>query len=143
MCLLIYGASAAFCVSAWVMRDTPAGAVAFLFGAVLITVLAAAFHYLAVNDESDRLMIRFGPVPLFRRAVLYDDIVSVEPGRTTLLDGWGIHYSLRGGWVWNLWGFDCVVIHMRSGKMYLGSDEAEELCTFLQQRIEHRPDSQT
>jgi hypothetical protein len=37
------------------------------------------------------------------------DIGSVEIGRTLHLDGWGIHMSVRGGWVWNLWGRDCVV----------------------------------
>ncbi len=40
-----------------------------------------------------------GPIPLFRRSVKYEDIISVEIGRTTILDGYGIHKSLRGGWV--------------------------------------------
>jgi hypothetical protein len=50
------------------------------------------------------LVIRFGPIPLFRRTVRYADIQKVEVGRTLILDGWGIHFSIRGGWVWNLWG---------------------------------------
>lgn len=45
----------------------------------------------------------------------YSNIPKVETGRTLLLDGWGIHMSVRGGWVWNLWGKDCVVVHMKKG----------------------------
>jgi hypothetical protein len=37
-----------------------------------------------------------GPLPLFRRTVLYADIAGVEVGRTLIPDGWGIHYSVRG-----------------------------------------------
>jgi hypothetical protein len=32
----------------------------------------------------------------------------VEIGRTLTLDGWGMHDSIRGGWVWNHLGRDCV-----------------------------------
>ncbi|REJ81059.1 MAG: hypothetical protein DWQ34_14955 [Planctomycetota bacterium] len=137
-CLLIYAASAAFLVSAWAMRGLPAGAIGFLIGSILLAVLAAAFHHLTVSDESDRLAVRFGPVPLFHRSVPYDLIVSAEQGRTTLLDGWGIHYSLQGGWVWNLWGFDCVVLQLQKGKLLIGTDDAENLCRFVQERIADR-----
>ncbi len=74
---------------------------------------AALSHHLTVEDEGDRLSVNFGPIPLFRRSVKYENIVKVETGRTTILDGWGIHMSLRGGWVWNLWGRNCVVLRLR------------------------------
>lgn len=67
-----------------------------------IALLAPAFHHLTVEDRGDRLAVRFGLLPLFPRTVRYDDIEKVEVGRTLLLDGWRIHYSVRGGWVWNL-----------------------------------------
>lgn len=71
-------------------------------------------------------------MPLFRRNVRYADIESVEVGRTLFLDGWGIHYSIRGGWVWNLWGRACVVVHFRNGKtLRIGTDDAENLAAFL------------
>lgn len=136
ICLLVYATAVAFVVSAWSMREMPYAAIGFLCGAVLMTVLAAAFHHLTVSDESDRLVIRFGPVPIFARTVPYDTIVSAEVTRTMLIDGWGIHYSARGGWVWNLWGFDCVLLHLEKGKLYIGTNDAEALCRFVQQRIE-------
>lgn len=71
------------------------------------------------------LAIRFGLVPFFRRTIRYADIESVEVGRTTILDGWGIHSSVRGGWVWNLWARDCVVVHFNNGgTLRIGTDDA-------------------
>jgi hypothetical protein len=104
--------------------------------ALLIVVVASAFHYLNVVDDGDRLAIRFGPLPLFRRTVQYADIVKVEVGRTLILDGWGIHYSVRGGWVWNLWGRDCVIAHLKNGGVLrIGTDDAPDLAIFLEGKI--------
>jgi len=77
-------------------------------------------------------------IPLFRRTIRYDDIISAEIGRTTILDGWSIHMSLRGGWVWNLWGRDCVVLQLRKGILGVGTDDAENLADFLNQKIGNR-----
>src|SRR5262245_51552745 len=76
----------------------------------LFLALAMCFNHLTVEDEGDRLSVRFGPLPLAQRRIRYDDIREVELGRTMLLDGFGIHMSVRGGWVWNIWGRECVVI---------------------------------
>jgi hypothetical protein len=72
---------------------------------------------------------------LFRRSVKYENIVSVEIGRTTLLDGRGIHISLRGGWVWNLWGRNCVVLRLRKGILRVGTDDTVNLVEFLNARL--------
>ncbi|SIO67743.1 hypothetical protein SAMN05444166_8436 [Singulisphaera sp. GP187] len=101
---------------------------------VLLLLVGACFQHLTVTDEEDRLDIRFGPLPLFRKQILYEDMRAVEVGRTTLLDGWGIHLSLRGGWVWNIAGWDCVIIHHR-GKTWVGTDDAENLARFLKAKI--------
>ncbi len=98
-------------------------------------MLAPAFHHLTVEDQGEVLAIRFGPLLLFRRTVRYADIVKIEVGRTLLLDGWGIHLSIRGGWVWNLRGRDCVVVHFRSVTLRIGTDDAENLARFLEAKI--------
>lgn len=62
----------------------------------------------------------------------YSDIVSVEVGRTLLLDGLGIHMSIRGGWVL---AADCVVVHFRNGgTLRIGTDDAENLAGFLERK---------
>lgn len=89
-----------------------------------------AFYHLTLSDGGDHLAVRFGPLPLFRKHIPYERIVSAEVGRTLLLDGWGIHLSVRGGWVWNIWGRACVVIRHGSTTR-VGTDDAENLVRFL------------
>lgn len=131
LCLSLYGSALLCFVLAGMIGDKPG---IFITGGVgvLIALLAPCFHNLTVADQGDVLSIRFGPMPLFARTVNYADIEQVEVGRTTILDGWGIHYSLRGGWVWNLWGRDCVVVHFnKGGVLRIGTDDAEALARFL------------
>ena len=102
---------------------------------LLVALLGPAFHHLTVEDQGERLAIRFGPIPLFHKTVQYADIVKVEIGRTLILDGWGIHWSFRGGWVWNLWGRACVVVRLKKGLLRIGTDDAENLARFLEGKI--------
>jgi hypothetical protein len=133
--LLLYGGAVACIVLAWILpppADSP-GLIILLASALLLALASSACHDLTVADEGDCLAIRFGPLPLFRRRVRYDDIEQVEKGRSVFLDGWGIHYSVRGGWVWNIWGRDCVVVHLTGGRVLrIGTDDAENLISFLQ-----------
>ena len=135
LCLPIYVLAVLFLALGWFVQDAPP--IPWLFPpiGVLMFVLAASFHHLTVVDLGDVLAVRFGPVPLFRRTVRYTDIVKVEIGRTLLLDGWGIHMSIRGGWIWNLWGRDCVVVHFKKGTLRIGTDDAEQLAGFLNGKI--------
>jgi hypothetical protein len=126
LCLILYG-SALLC--------SPPGLYIAAAVGLLIALLAPAFHHLTVEDQGDRLVVRFGPVSLFGRTVPYADIEKVEVGRTLILDGWGIHYSIRGGWVWNLWGRDCVVVHLWKGVLRIGTDDAESLAKFLEGKV--------
>lgn len=134
--LILGFSSLIFFIVAWLVLE---GSVLpfVLFGiGVLMIVLATAFHHLTIEDQDDRLAIRFGPLPLFRRTVKYADMGKAEVGRTLILDGWGIHYSIRGGWVWNLWGRECVVLHFKNGHVLrIGADDAENLARFLEGKI--------
>jgi hypothetical protein len=136
LCLLIYALATVFLALGWFVQDAPP--IPWLFPPIglLMLVIAASFHHLTVEDQGDVLSVRFGPIPLFRKTVQYSDIVSAEVGRTLLLDGLGIHMSIRGGWVWNIWGRDCVVVHFRNGgTLRIGTDDAEILAGFLQSRV--------
>jgi hypothetical protein len=137
LCLLLYVLAAVFLSIGWGARQSPVVSLVLPAVGLLLLALAAGFHHLTVADEGEALSVRFGPLPLFRTAIRYDDVRRVEIGRTTLLDGLGIHLSLRGGWVWNLWGRDCVVLHLRNGGTFrIGSDDTENLAGFIQTRIE-------
>ncbi len=99
-------------------------------------LLALSFRQLTCRDEGDHLRIRFGPIPLFRRKLLYSRLEKVDQGRSRLLDGWGIHLCTRGGWVWNLWGFDCVELDLDRGRLRVGTDDPDGLVAFI---TEHYP----
>ena len=137
LCVILYGMAVAFFVLAGIVGEHPI--ILFVGGlGLFILVLAASFHYLSVVDRGERLAIGFGPIPLFHRTVRYADIGEVEVGRTTLVEGWGIHMSYRGGWVWNLWGRDCVVLRLKPGVLRIGTDDAEKLAEFLTVKIGKR-----
>lgn len=122
-------------VGAWLTPAETMRIILAISGAVMF-VLAVSFRQLTVSDEFDRLLISFGPLPLFRRRIRYTDIKSVERGRTTFFDGWGIHLSPGGGWTWNLWGFDCVDVYFKKGrKLRIGTNDPEGLESFLNQRL--------
>ena len=136
LCLLLYALGVMFLILSWVFRNEPVIQWMFPFIGILIFFLAPSFHHLKVEDEGDRLSISFGPLPLFRRTVPYSEIASVEIGRTTILDGWGIHMSLRGGWVWNLWGRDCLVLKLRESILRVGTNDPAHLAEFVRSRLE-------
>jgi hypothetical protein len=134
ICLILY----AFALVCFTMAGTigePPGIFIFGGAGLLVGSFGPMYHHLTVEDQGEVLTIRFGPIPLFRRTVRYADIVKVEVGRTLIVDGWGIHYSIRGGWVWNLWGRDCVVVHLKKGVLRIGTDDAANLAGFLEEKI--------
>lgn len=137
LCLVLYALSGLLLWLGTSLRNDPVVSVVMPLAGIVTLVLAASFHHLTVSDEGEALAVRFGPLPLFRTAIRYDDVRRVEVGRTTLLDGLGIHLSLRGGWVWNLWGRDCVVVYLRKGGVFrIGSDDTLNLAGFIKTRID-------
>ena len=133
--MILFGSSIPCFVLAWLAREQPVVLAVMIVAALLLVLVGLAFHHLTVEDEGDRLAIRFGPLPFMETSIQYDDIQQVEVGRTTILDGWGIHRSPRHGWIWNLWGWDCVVIHRQRGVLRVGSDDTENLAEFLKGKM--------
>ena len=140
--LLLFAFAVLFFTLTWTERGDPVLLVIFPLSGLMMAVFGFCFQHLTVADEGDWLAIRFGPWPLFKKRIRYEDIREVEVGRTTILDGWGIHMSLRGGWVWNIWGRDCVVIRQQRGVTRVGTDDAEGLAKFLKSRKPRAGDDQ-
>ncbi len=125
--------AAVFLGSAFFTRGTPHMTV-FTAAAIGCMVLSFIFGHLAVRDEGDHLLVRFGPIPLFKKSIPYAKITAVGKGRTHLLSGWGIHLT-RKGWLWNIGGFECVWIEMGKKRVLVGTDDAEGLASFLQSKL--------
>jgi len=92
------------------------------------------FTSLTIGDEGDFLSIRFGPLPVIRKTIRYADITAVEIGRTSFIDGWGIHYMPGSGWTYNIWGFACVKLTQGRKIIRVGTDDAEGLAEVIREK---------
>lgn len=117
----------------------PAILIVLVVGALILFLAAAAFTNLTVTDGGDALLVQFGPLPLARKRIPYDDISDVRRARTRWIDGWGAHYIPWRGWTYNVWGFDCVEFQAAGRTIRIGTDDAEELTRFLAERVKSGP----
>ncbi len=132
---LLWMAAAGCVVLAWTLRDQPVLLVVPLGTAVILAVCAPSFQYLEVSDQGDHLLVRFGPLPIGRKRIRYDEITAAEIGRTHWIDGWGVHWVPLRGWTYNIWGFDCVKLRLGQRVIRIGTDDPGGLLQFLRTRI--------
>jgi hypothetical protein len=97
--------------------------------------IAALFGWvwgsLTVSIQDGQLRIRFG-LGWPRKTVPLSDISDVEITRTSFFEGWGVHRTRRG-WLYNVSGYDAVLLRLASGRsMLVGSDEPRRLKAALQ-----------
>jgi hypothetical protein len=136
MCWLILLPGLSVLLIGAMLSGDPEVVAPLLITSVVLTAAAFSFRSLRVVDEGSHLAIRFGPIPVFRRRIAYANIVAAEPDRTSVIDGWGIHWVPGRGWTYNLWGFDCVRLTLAGGKtIRVGTDDARSLAQFVQTRI--------
>ena len=98
-----------------------------LFVAALVMLTAAfVFSSLTIVVRDGQLSWWFGP-GVVKKTVPLSSIVSAELTTTTVLNGWGIHLTLRG-WLYNVAGRRAVLVTQRDRRRFLlGSDEPEQL----------------
>ena len=66
----------------------------------------------------------------------FEDIAGVQMTQTGFLQGFGIHWTPRYGWVWNVSGRNAVTIRKKNGAMItLGSDDAAGLYAAINARM--------
>lgn len=101
-----------------------------LVGVPVLALGAWLFHSLTIEIADGELRWRFGPGWIHKRVRL-EMILSAQPVRTHVLEGWGIHLS-RFGWLYNVSGFDAVAVRMKNGQHFaLGTDEPAVLAAHL------------
>lgn len=119
---------------AWVARGEPGAVITQVGVAATLVLLGFMFGSLTVRDEGEWLALRYGPLPVFRKRIRYADITGVEPDRSSVIDGWGIHYIPGRGTTYNLWGFGCVKLLLGRKVIRVGSDDVENLAEFLRNK---------
>lgn len=107
---------------------------ALLAGAVLLVVLGWLWSSLTVRILDGTLQLRFGP-GFPRKTVSLAEISAAEVTRTNFWEGWGVHLTRRG-WLYNVSGFDAVLVRRRDGKSFLvGTDEPRRLKAALERAL--------
>jgi hypothetical protein len=116
------------------LRESPSAQVVLLLGAVLAVAIGWLWSSLTVRIADDALRLQFG-LGLPRKTVPLADLESVEVTRTRFLDGWGVHRTRRG-WLYNVSGFDAVLLRRKDGKALLvGTDEPRKLKAALDRAL--------
>lgn len=95
-----------------------------VLGIVVIAAIGLSSR-LSTRVENGRVSWFFGwGFPGGSRAVA--DIARVERTQTNLMEGWGIHWTIWHGWVWNAWGFQAVQIFDKDGSsVTIGTDDPD------------------
>ncbi len=132
---ILFAVATATCVGAWLARSNPAVVAINLAVAVVLAFCGLVFGSLTISDEGDCLVLRFGPLPLLRKIIRYADITGVEIGRTSIVDGWGIHYFPFRGRTYNIWGFACVKLTLGRKIIRVGTDDADELAKVIREKM--------
>ena len=93
-------------------------------------LMKLVFGGLTVLVQETRLFIHLGMVPLIKKKVLYEDILSLRPTTYRPLrefGGWGVRgYGPKQAWTAS--GSKALVLSLRSGnELYVGSDDPEQL----------------
>ena len=133
--LILYGAAVGAFVVAWLSHEDQPAMIIACFAACLMVLAGLCFKTLTVRDEGEHLAVRFGPLAVFHTDVPYAQITAVNPARSSIIDGWGIHWMPGRGWTYNLWGFDCVRITLGSKTVRIGTDDPQGLAEFLKTKI--------
>jgi hypothetical protein len=116
------------------LRDSPSAQVMLPLGAMLAVAIGWLWSSLTVRVADDALRVQFG-LGLPRKTVPLADLESVEVTRTRFLDGWGVHRTRRG-WLYNVSGFDAVLLRRKDGKALLvGTDEPRKLKAALDRAL--------
>jgi hypothetical protein len=98
-------------------------------------IVALPFTLLITRVDENGISWAFGlGFPAGR--VNFGDIAHIEITKTRFLEGFGIHWTPRHGWLWNAAGFDAVMIRKHDGRVVtLGTDDSQGLYDAIQRRL--------
>jgi hypothetical protein len=105
----------------------------FFISVLFLLVVGWLFHSLKIDIGEGKLEWAFGP-SLIRKQVALSEIVSAVPVKNG--PSWGIHWSPRTGWLYNVSGWHAVLVTLRDGKKFtLGTDEPAALAEAIKKHV--------
>jgi hypothetical protein len=105
------------------------------YGPVYALTILGALVFARLTTRVDREGISWSftlGVPAGR--LVFAELDHAELTRTNLFEGWGLHWSIWHGWVWNVWGFRAVELFLRNGQREtIGTDDPQGLFAAIEQ----------
>lgn len=92
---------------------------------IIVAALIGMLSRLTTRVESGIVTWYFGfGFPRGKRTVSH--IARAELTRTSFLEGWGLHWTIWHGWLWNVYGFQAVEIFGNDGsRVTIGTDDPQ------------------
>ena len=101
---------------------------------LILGIVVVLFHSLTVRISRSDIALSFG-VGLIRKRFPIGDIRSVRIARNRWYNGWGIR-KIRGGWLYNVSGFDAIEIQLKNERKYrIGTDQPEKLLAAVESAL--------
>jgi hypothetical protein len=92
---------------------------------VVLALIGSAVLTTRVDQSRLRWWFTFG-FPAGELAI--EQIESVRRTRTNLIEGWGLHYTIWHGWLWNVGGFQAIeLVHSGGRRLTIGTDDPDGL----------------
>jgi hypothetical protein len=94
---------------------------------VPVLLLGATFTRLTIRVDADAVRWHFGwSFP--SGSIAMGEIARAQITRTNLFEGWGVHWTIWHGWLWNAGGFAAVeIVKTSGGGVTLGTDDPQGL----------------
>jgi hypothetical protein len=117
----------AILAGAWFQSTSAAMLVPLAVVWIPLVLVLTVFTRLTIAVDADAVTWHFGwgwP----GGSIAKRDIERAEVTKTNLFEGWGIHWTIWHGWLWNAGGFQAVEIFKRNGGgVTLGTDDPQGL----------------
>ena len=102
--------------------------------ALILGIVLALCHSLTVRVSRSEIALSFG-VGLIRKQFPISDISSASIVQNRWYNGFGIR-KIRGGWLYNVSGFDAVEIHLKNErKCRIGTNQPKELLAAVESAL--------
>lgn len=98
------------------------------------------FSTLTVEVTDSGIFLRFGPLPVIRKLISFDQITGYSPVENRWYYGWGIRWIPNGS-MYNIAGFHAVELRLTTGRFFrIGTDDPEGLSAALTHALGFPPD---
>jgi hypothetical protein len=100
-----------------------------------LALFATQFSALTTRVDERGVSWNFG-LSLPTGEIPFDEIAQIQMTQTAALEGFGIHWTPRLGWLWKVSGRDAVTIRKKNGgTITLGSNDAPGLYAAINARM--------